>query len=89
MAALAEYDARGRVYHGPQDRVYDDAVMLWLNDYLSGQESLLMATSNETAAVLARLARERLTELGLVDGEARSRWRTATRPAAGTWSGPG
>ena len=26
MAALAEYDARGRIYHGPQDRVFDDAV---------------------------------------------------------------
>ena len=32
--ALAEYAARGRVYHGPQDRVYDDAVTLYLNGYL-------------------------------------------------------
>ena len=69
VEALAEYAARGRIYHGPQDRVYDDAVKLWLNGYLSGQESLLMATSNETAARLAALARERLAELGLV-GEA-------------------
>ena len=67
VAALAEYDARGRIHHGPQDRVFDDAVMMWLNDHLSGRESLLMATSNETAAVLARLARERLIGLGLVD----------------------
>ena len=28
VEVLAEYDARGRIYHGPQDRVYDDAVML-------------------------------------------------------------
>ncbi len=69
VAALAEYDARGRIYHGPQDRVYDDAVMLWVNDYMAGREALLMATSNETAAVLARLVRERLTELGQVSGE--------------------
>ena len=69
VAALAEYAARGRIYHGPQDRVYDDAVKLWLNGHLSGQEALLMATSNETAARLAALARERLAELGLV-GEA-------------------
>src|SRR5207245_5333069 len=67
VAALAEYDARGRIHHGPQDRVFDDAVMMWLNDHLSGRESLLMATSNETAAALARLARERLVGLGLVD----------------------
>ena len=69
VEALAEYAARGRIYHGPQDRVYDDAVMLWLNGHLSGQETLLMATSNETAARLARLARGRLAELGIV-GEA-------------------
>ena len=41
--------------------------MMWLNDHLAGRESLLMATSNETAAVLARLARERLIGYGLVD----------------------
>ena len=66
VAALAEYDARGRIYHGPRDRVYDDAVMLWVNDYLAGRESLLMATSNETAARLAALVRERLAGYGLV-----------------------
>jgi conjugative relaxase-like TrwC/TraI family protein len=66
IAVLAEYDARGRIYHGPQDRVFDDAVKVWLNGHLSGRESLLMATSNETAARLAALARERLAELGIV-----------------------
>jgi hypothetical protein len=67
VAALADYDACGRIHHGPQDRVFDDAVMMWLNDHLSERESLLMATSNETAAVLARLARERLIGYGVVD----------------------
>ena len=33
IAALAEYAARGRIYHGPQDRVYDDAVTLWVTDH--------------------------------------------------------
>ena len=69
VEALAEYAARGRIYHGAQDRVYDDAVMLWLNGHLAGQETLLMATSNETAARLAALARERLAQLRIV-GEA-------------------
>jgi conjugative relaxase-like TrwC/TraI family protein len=69
VSVLAEYDARGRVYHGAQDRVFDDAVTLYLNGYLQGQDSLLMATSNETAARLAALVRERLAELGKV-GEA-------------------
>jgi len=66
VAALAEYAARGRIYHGPQDRVHDDAVTVWLNDHLAGRESLLMATSNEAAARLAWLARERLAGFGLV-----------------------
>ena len=69
VAALAEYDARGRIYHGPQDRVFDDAVSLYLNGFLDGREALLMATSNETAARLSALVRERLVELGRV-GEA-------------------
>jgi conjugative relaxase-like TrwC/TraI family protein len=66
ITVLAEYDARGRVYHGPQDRVFDDAVTLYLNGHLQGQDALLMATSNETAARLAALVRERLAELGKV-----------------------
>jgi len=69
VAALAEYAGRGRIYHGPQDRVYDDAVSLYLNGFLKGQEALLMATSNEAAARLSALVRERLAELGRV-GEA-------------------
>ena len=69
VSALAEYAARGRIYHGPQDRVFDDAVTLYVNGYLQGQDALLMATSNETAARLAALVRERLVELGRV-GEA-------------------
>ena len=81
VAALAEYAARGRIYHGPQDRVFDDAVKLWLNGHLSGRESLLMATSNETAARLARLARDRLAELGLVgDGRDHAGGRQPGRP---------
>ena len=68
IAALAEYATRGRIYHGPQDRVYDDAVTLWVTDYLQGKDALLLAASNEEAARLARLVRERLTELHKISG---------------------
>lgn len=68
ITALAEYAARGRIYHGPQDRVYDDAVTLWVTDHLQGKDTLLLAASNEEAAHLARLARERLTELRKISG---------------------
>ena len=70
VAALAEYAARGRIYHGPQDRVFDEAVTLWLNGHLDGREALLMATSNGTAARLAALVRERLIELRQVSPDA-------------------
>ena len=62
VTALAEYAGRGRIYHGPQDRVLEDAADLYLNGYLKGQEALLMATSNETAARLSGLVRERLIQ---------------------------
>ena len=62
VTALAEYSGRGRIYHGPQDRVLEDAADLYLNGYLKGQEALLMATSNETAARLSGLVRERLIQ---------------------------
>ena len=68
IAALAEYAARGRIYHGPQDRVYDDAVTLWVTDHHSGKVTLLLAASNEEAARLSRLVRERLIERGQVSG---------------------
>ena len=42
---------------------------LYLNGFLDGKDALLMATSNETAARLSALVRERLAELGRV-GEA-------------------
>ena len=51
--ALAEYAARGNVYHGPRDRVHDDAVTLYVSDYLRGRDTLLLAASNEEAARLA------------------------------------
>ena len=68
IAALAEYAARGRIYHGPQDRVYDDAVTLWVTDHRRGRDTLLLAGTNEEAARLSRLARERLAELGNISG---------------------
>ena len=89
VAALAEYDARGRIYHGPQDRVFDDAVTLCLNDYLAGQgvpadghverDGGPAGRPGPRAAGRVRAGRRRL----------RSRWRTATGPGAVTWSGPG
>ena len=70
MLALGEYSRRGRIRHGAADRMRDDAVDLWLTDYLRGKDSLLLAGTNEEAAALARMVRERLVERGRIDGQA-------------------
>ena len=70
ILALGEYSRHGRIYHGAADRMREEAVGLWLTDYLRGKNSLLLAGSNEEAAALARLAREQLAERGRLDGQA-------------------
>jgi conjugative relaxase-like TrwC/TraI family protein len=68
VMALAEYAARGRIWDGPQDRVYDDAVDLYLTDVARGRQALLLAGSNQEAARLARLVRDRRIERGQIGG---------------------
>ena len=70
VLALGEYNRHGRVYHGAADRMRDDAVDLWLTDYLRGRNSLLLAATNEEAAELAQMVRERLIERGRLSGHA-------------------
>jgi conjugative relaxase-like TrwC/TraI family protein len=71
VTALAEYAGHGRIYHGPQDRVYDDAVGMYMAALVRDEDALLMATSNAAAVKLAGLVRERLIEYGhLGDGVA-------------------
>lgn len=59
LAAWSQYGGRGWVSEGPQDRVYDRAVDLWLTDTARGKTSLLLAATNEEADGLAGLVRER------------------------------
>ena len=63
---LAEYDQRGRILEGTREQMTDAAYRRWLADHLSGKESLLLATTNDQAAELARRARDELAALGLV-----------------------
>ena len=68
VMALAAYHAHGRIYEGPQDRVYDDAVDLYMTDVARGKSALLLAGTNDEAACLARLVRERRIERGQIGG---------------------
>lgn len=67
-AAWARYAGHGRVYEGPQDRVYDRAVDQWMTDTGMGKTSLLLAATNKEAARLAGLVRERRIERGQIPG---------------------
>jgi conjugative relaxase-like TrwC/TraI family protein len=64
--ALADYDLHGRILQGTREQMADAAVGRWLADHLSGHVSVLLATTNEQAADLARRARDELAALGLV-----------------------
>ena len=68
VLALGEYARHGRIYHGAADRMREDAVAMWITDYLRGKNSLLLAGSNEEAAELARMVREQLAERGRLGG---------------------
>ena len=68
VMALAEYAARGRIWDGPQDRVYDDAADLYMADVAQGKQALLLAGTNEEAARLAHLVRDRRIERGQIGG---------------------
>jgi len=65
-SVLAEYDQRGRILEGTREQMTDAAYRRWLADHLSGKASLLLATTNDQAAELARRARDELAALGLV-----------------------
>ncbi len=63
---LADYDQRGRILDGTREDMAAAACRRWLADFLTGRDTLLLATTNIQAADLARRARDELTALGLV-----------------------
>jgi conjugative relaxase-like TrwC/TraI family protein len=80
---LAEYDQRGRILAGTREQMAGTATRRWLADYLSGQDTLLLATTSAQAADLARRARDELAALGLVATS------DLTELADGNLAGPG
>ena len=64
MEAWIEYGSRGLVKEGPQDRVYDLAADTWVLEHGQGLSTLLLTATNETAAKLSALVRQRRIERG-------------------------
>jgi conjugative relaxase-like TrwC/TraI family protein len=83
IMALAAYQAHGRIYEGPQDRVHDEAVDLYMLDMAEGKTALLLAGSNEEAATLARLVRERRIERGHISAQHEVTLRDGNHAGAG------
>jgi conjugative relaxase-like TrwC/TraI family protein len=70
IKAWTDYRTHGRIRHGPQNVTYAKAVELWVTDHLQGKESLLLAGSNAEAADLARMARAKLADYGVIQAGA-------------------
>ena len=68
ITVLTEYRMRGRIHDGPDDVMCDNAVTGWVTDFTAGKDTLLLAASNDEAARLAKLARDRLIERGQLAG---------------------
>ena len=68
ITVLTEYRMRGRIHDGADDVMTDDAVTGWITDFGRGKDTLLLAASNDEAARLAKLARDRLIERGILAG---------------------
>ncbi len=68
-SALAEYDARGRIFEGTDEAMRDQAYRHYLADTLSGQRSLLLVGTNDQAAEMAGRVRADLVRLGRVQAD--------------------
>lgn len=66
---LAEYETRGRLVDGEADEMATQAYRGFLADHLAGWQSLLLTSSNETAAELSSHARADLVRLGQVEAD--------------------
>ncbi|MQA16132.1 MAG: AAA family ATPase [Pseudonocardiaceae bacterium] len=70
VAALDEYQRHGRLVDaGTAEQAETAAARTWLADTLAGHESLLLVSSNETAARACARLRARLVDLGHVEPE--------------------
>lgn len=70
MNAWIEYGSRGLVTEGPQDRIYDQAADTWVLDAHQGASTLLLTATNEEAAKLSALVRQRRIEGGEIPAAA-------------------
>ena len=82
---LTGYRQHGRLHAGYADEILEDAARAYLHDKLNGNDTLLMAGTEELAAELSRRVRDDLIQWGVVDGGPSVRLMNGSRASAGDW----
>lgn len=65
--ALTAYDKHGRLTAGSRETVEAEALRGYLADHLDGKDTLLLASTNESASALSSRVRAALVEAGVVE----------------------
>lgn len=81
--ALTAYDRHGRLMAGSRADMEAQALRGYLADYLDGKDTLLLASTNESASALSGRARAALVEAGFVDSSVGTRLRDANTAGVG------
>ena len=90
VMALADYQAHGRIYEGPQDRVYDDAVDLCMADTRPGKRRCCWRAATRRPRSWPGWSASGASSAGQIPGARRGHAaRTGTRRGPATWCGPG
>lgn len=67
--ALLAYDKHGRLFAGTREDAQTQALRSYLADLLAGRDSLLLTSTNESAAQLSAHVRAELVEIGRVESD--------------------
>jgi hypothetical protein len=85
VTVLADYRQHDRLHAGYAEDILDDAACTYLHDRLNGQDTLLMAASEQMAAELSRRVRDDLIYWGIVTDGPIVHLRDGAHASAGDW----
>jgi hypothetical protein len=83
ITVLAAYQEHGRLRGGTPEQATEQAYQGWLADHLAGQDTLLMARTEQQARELSRRARDDLIRYGIVSAGPRIPLRCGEQASAG------
>ncbi len=83
VSALDEYHQHGRIRGGDPEQVMDDAVRMYVANYLAGRDTLLMIYDRARCREASRRIRDDLMHLGIVDDRREVTLADGARASAG------